>query len=164
MNRRSCLKCLTALTGALAALTSRLARVRLLAATLPQHRRAGHVRRRRRPVAADFQPPASKRQDIDLDDSWQFIRADVSGAEQIDFDDSAWSTIGVPHTWNNLDGEQHTNYYRGVGWYRRHYAVDAGLAGMNFYLQFDGANLATDVYVNGSFVGEHKGGYARFRF
>jgi beta-galactosidase len=164
MNRRSFLKLLTALTGALGALTSRPARVRLLAATLPQHRRAGHRHRRRRPESADFQPPASKRQDIDLDDNWQFIRADVSGAEQIDFDDSAWSTIGVPHTWNNLDGEQHTNYYRGVGWYRRHYAIDAGLAGMNFYLQFDGANLATDVYVNGSFVGEHKGGYARFRF
>ena len=32
------------------------------------------------------------------------------------------------------------------------------------YLQFDGANLVTDVYVDGRHVGRHEGGYSGFRF
>src|SRR5260370_31053220 len=55
-------------------------------------------------------------------------------------------------------------YYRGVGWYRRHLTVDSQYAGRRLWIQFDGADLVTDVYVNGQAVGEHRGGYARFRF
>ena len=56
------------------------------------------------------------------------------------------------------------NYYRGVGWYRRHYTVDKNFAGRHFFLKFAGAFSVTDVYVNGSFVGEHQGGFAAFVF
>jgi beta-galactosidase len=149
MNRRSFLKFLTTITGVLAGARSWFARQTLRAATLPPD---------------GFYPPPSRRQDIDLSDAWRFFKADVGGAEQTDFDDSSWDPIGLPHTWNTVDGQQHTNYYRGVGWYRRHYTVDASLAGMNFYLQLDGANIVTDVYVNGNVAGRHKGGFARFRF
>ena len=37
-------------------------------------------------------------------------------------------------------------------------------AGRKFFLQFDGANTITDVWVNGTYLGQHRGGYARFRF
>ncbi|MBW8880221.1 MAG: DUF4982 domain-containing protein [Asticcacaulis sp.] len=37
-------------------------------------------------------------------------------------------------------------------------------AGQHYYLQFDGAALITDVYVNGQSAGHHEGGYAAFRF
>src|SRR5437879_6246918 len=39
---------------------------------------------------------------LSLDDSWQFIRQDVAGAGAVAFDDSAWKTVSLPHTWNNL--------------------------------------------------------------
>ena len=52
----------------------------------------------------------------------------------------------------------------GHRWYRRHYAVPASLAGKELFLQFDGANSVTDVYVNGAFAGEHAGGFTTFRF
>ena len=58
---------------------------------------------------------------IDLNPDWKFIRQDVPGAEQPGFDDSAWQTVSLPHTWNNLDGEDGGgDYYRGPAWYRRH--------------------------------------------
>lgn len=108
---------------------------------------------------------AYPRVDVDLDSGWRFIRQDVSGAQNTGFDDSAWATVNVPHTWNNLDGEDGgNNYYRGVGWYRRHYAVDAGYAGQHFFLKFDGTTLVTDVYLNGNYLGQHRGGYAAFVF
>ncbi len=114
--------------------------------------------------AATYSPPASNRIDTLIDTGWKFFRGDVSGAQTPTFNDSSWSSVTLPHTWNNIDGENGGTYYRGVSWYRLHYAVPAAYAGHQLYLQFDGASLVSDVYVNGTFLGEHQGGYATFRF
>ena len=114
---------------------------------------------------AQYAPPGSKRTDLNLDDSWKFNRTDVAGAESVGFDDSAWAAISLPHTWNNLDGQDGgNNYYRGIGWYRRHYVVDGSYTNRQLFLKFDGANIVADVYVNGNFVGEHQGGFSAFVF
>ena len=113
--------------------------------------------------AQPYTPPASHRADILLDSGWRFIRQDVAGAQTNGFDDSSWTNLNLPHTWNNLDGQDGgNNYYRGIGWYRIHCPVDAGYTNREFFLKFDGANIVTDVYVNGNFVGEHQGGFAAF--
>lgn len=105
------------------------------------------------------------RADLSLDGAWHFQKGDVAGASAVGFNDASWSSVNVPHTWNNLDGQDGgNNYYRGIGWYRRHYAVPASLAGKELFLQFDGSNSVTDVYVNGAFAGEHAGGFTTFRF
>ena len=90
-------------------------------------------------------------------------RSDASGASAPGFDDASWTSIAIPHTWNALDGQDGGgNYYRGIGWYRRHVTLPPAAAGKKVYLQFDAANTVTDVYVNGTSVGEHRGGFARF--
>ncbi|HEV3312543.1 MAG TPA: glycoside hydrolase family 2 TIM barrel-domain containing protein [Chloroflexota bacterium] len=109
-------------------------------------------------------PPSSPRQLVDLDSGWRFFKGDPAGASQPSFDDSGWTPVTLPHTWNAVDGQSGGNYYRGPGWYRRHLSVPESDAGREIYLQFDGANLTTDVYVHGIFAGEHLGGYAAFRF
>jgi beta-galactosidase len=102
---------------------------------------------------------------IDLNPNWKFIRQDVAGAEQPGFDDSAWQMVSLPHTWNNLDGEDGGNdYYRGPGWYRRHLAIPSEDAGRSLYLQFDAAGSDATVYVNGKQAEEHKGMFAGFCF
>jgi beta-galactosidase len=113
---------------------------------------------------ATYTPPASNRVDTLIDAGWKFHEGDVSGAQTSTFNDSGWSGVTLPHTWNNIDGENGGNYYRGISWYRLHYTVPAAYAGRRCYLQFDGASLVTDVYVNGTYLGEHQGGYATFRF
>ena len=50
--------------------------------------------------------------------AWKFIKADVNGAEAAAFDDSKWSQVTIPHTWNDKDTIGGGNYYRGPGWYR----------------------------------------------
>jgi beta-galactosidase len=99
---------------------------------------------------------------VSLDASWKFYRADVPGAQAVSFDDSAWANVDVPHTWNNIDGENGGPYYRGIGWYRQHDVIPGDWAGKEIFLRFDGASLVTDLYVNGTFVGEHQGGFAAF--
>ncbi|HEY1921658.1 MAG TPA: glycoside hydrolase family 2 TIM barrel-domain containing protein, partial [Tepidisphaeraceae bacterium] len=103
---------------------------------------------------------------INLNSDWKFIRDDVPGAEQPMFDDSSWQLITLPHTWNNLDGEDGGNdYYRGPGWYRRHLTLGGDVQGKTLFLKFDGASSAASVYVNGQPAGPaHKGMFSAFGY
>ncbi len=115
-------------------------------------------------ASISFVPPVVRSQ-IDLDAGWRFLEGDAANAQAPGFDDGAWSGVNVPHTWNAKDGEDGgNNYYRGIGWYRRHYTPPASLAGKKLWLDFAGANTVADVWINGTHLGQHKGGYARFRF
>ena len=104
---------------------------------------------------------AATRTSVTLDGGWRFQRADVPGAEAADFDDSAWSAVALPHTFNAIDGEAGGAYYRGPAWYRR--TLDLAPGTSRRFLEFDGAALAADVWLNGRHAGRHEGGYARFR-
>jgi beta-galactosidase len=116
-------------------------------------------------IASSVCYAASPRQDLTLDSNWRFIRQDEAGAQSPTFDDSTWSRVSLPHTWNNKDGEDGgNNYYRGPGWYRRHLTVPASMAGKSLFLKFDGAATVTDVYVNGTQVGTHRGNFGAFCF
>ena len=107
-----------------------------------------------------------------LSAGWRFVRADAPGAEAVSFDDKAWSTVSTPHTYNIADsgiggakarGEPEGAYYRGPAWYRL--ALDlTPKPGLRYFLQFDGAALKADVYLNGAKLGTHEGGYAAFRY
>ncbi len=117
-------------------------------------------------AAQTYTPPANNRVDINLDSGWRFVQQDVPGAQAANFDDSSWTSLNLPHTWDISHGQDGpgTAYYRGIGWYRTHYTVDNSYAGRHFFLKFDGAFLVTDVYVNGNLLGEHQGGFAAFVF
>lgn len=106
---------------------------------------------------------AGAREVTPLDDGWRFLRADAPGASAAAFDDSGWARVQLPHTWNGVDGEAGGDYHRGAGWYRRELRLPAAPAGLRHVLQFDGAALRTEVWVNGQRAGHHDGGYAAFR-
>jgi Glycosyl hydrolases family 2, TIM barrel domain/Glycosyl hydrolases family 2, sugar binding domain/Glycosyl hydrolases family 2 len=93
--------------------------------------------------------------------SWKFKRADVSGAEATGFDDSSWSDIGLPHSFN-LPTFLNAKFYAGYGWYRKHFAVPATWSSKNVFLEFQAAFDQAQIYVNGKAVGEHIGGYNGF--
>ena len=115
--------------------------------------------------AARSGPGPDGRETLDLDPGWRFLGAEEPRAPEPGFDDSSWQRVDLPHTWNALDGQDGGgDYRRGPGWYRRHLSLGASFAGRRLYLQFDGASLMADVYVNGVRLGTHRGGFARFRF
>src|SRR5437879_10911912 len=108
---------------------------------------------------------AAARLELAFNQPWRFIRQDVAGAETVTFDDSSWQTVNLPHTWNNLDGQDGGNdYHRGPGWYRRKLSIKSGDAGKSFFLRFDGAATAADVFVNGKPAGVHHGNFGAFCF
>ncbi len=119
-------------------------------------------------VAAPSSPVSAApevRQLSSLNSGWRFLRSDAANAQTPTFNDSAWSAVNVPHTWNAQDGQDGgSNYYRGIGWYRKHFTPSTALAGKKLWLQFDGVNTIAEVWVNGTRLGDHRGGFATFRF
>ena len=71
-----------------------------------------------------YTPPPSPRVKLNFDLNWKFIRDDVAGAEALGFDDSSWTTVSTPHTFNDVDsfrqiishsgGDRGT--YKGLSW------------------------------------------------
>ncbi len=104
----------------------------------------------------------SQRSKESINESWRFIREDVSGAEQSIFNDSSWTKVNIPHTWNATDAYTLKQYYRGVGWYRKDVYLTNKYATKQLFLNFEGAFVKAAIYVNGKLAGEHKGGFTAF--
>lgn len=84
-------------------------------------------------------------------DHWQF-RKDT---------EEKWEPVTLPHTWNNLDGQDGGNdYYQGIGWYQRKLTVSD--TEKKRFLRFDAVSKMAEVSVNGKPVGTHKGGFSAF--
>ena len=56
-----------------------------------------------------------------------------------------------------------TNYMPQV-WYRRHFQVPAARRGQRLLLHFGAVDYSARVWLNGQFLGEHRGGYTPFAF
>ncbi len=108
---------------------------------------------------------AQVRNVINISQDWKYTKTDTIFAKDIKFDDKKWETINLPHTWNNLDGQDGgNNYFRGACWYRKLVNIPFEFSKKKIYLKFNSANCKTDVYVNGNLVGTHIGSYAAFIF
>jgi beta-galactosidase len=99
-----------------------------------------------------------------LNADWRFLKGDPADAAAPSLDTKTWLKVMLPHTFNAGDGEDGGGYYRGPGWYRREVELARQPPGRRLFLQFDGAALNTEVFLNGIRVGSHAGGYAAFRF
>ncbi len=75
-----------------------------------------------------------------------------------------WEWVTLPHTWNNIDGQDGGNdYYRGTCYYVKQLNRSELPVADMYYLEFLGANSSADVYVNGKKLAHHDGGYSTWR-
>ena len=73
--------------------------------------------------------------------------------------------VQLPHTWNAQDalsGKQ--DYKRGIGNYTKSFVAPDEWKGRRLFVRFEGANSVATVFLNGKWVGEHRGGYSAFVF
>lgn len=90
----------------------------------------------------------------------EFLRA-----TEIAYPDAAWEQVFLPHTWNAQDGsDEIAGYFRGLGWYRKHFVLAEDQRGKRIFLEFEGVNQVSEFWLNGQRIGEHKGGYTSFEF
>ena len=114
-----------------------------------------------------YQAPASPRATYSFNIGWKFIRQDVAGAEAATFDDSAWSTVSTPHTWNDTDTYRaiinHSSgdvsgEYLGIGWYRKHFKLPASAKDLKVFVEFEGLKQAAHFWINGKPIGKFENG------
>lgn len=114
------------------------------------------------PGPALAQMVGASRETAALIAGWRFAQGEHPGAVAPSFDDSGWSRVTLPHTFNAAETGD-GSYYRGPAWYRRAFEIVRLRSGRRLFVQFDGAALVADVYLNGKPVCRHEGGHAAFR-
>lgn len=93
--------------------------------------------------------------------NWCYIPEEVSEH----FPDERFEAITLPHT-NKLFASRFVdnNDYQFVSTYRKRFSLQEDLIGKRIFIDFDGAMLKSTVYLNGTQLGVHQGGYTPFSY
>lgn len=122
-------------------------------------------------AACSVKEPEAVRQRIAFNKDWKFYLGEVSGASEVDFDDTDWRTLDLPHDWS-IEGDFSRDHPAGtgggalpggIGWYRKSF-VSATAPGKQVFIDFGGVYMNSEVYVNGSLIGRRPNGYISFRY
>jgi beta-glucuronidase len=102
---------------------------------------------------------------IDLTGEWRFAIDPTNQGEPdrwfaSDLDDRRWDRVEVPHCWP-LDPRYH---YTGHAWYRRTFDAPGSLESNHTRVEFGAVFARARVWLNGTQLGAHEGGYTPFGF
>jgi len=102
---------------------------------------------------------------LPMNRNWRYSRAVVEGGHAKEFDDSKLDRIVIPHTnnplpWHGFDEKT----YEFVSLYRRRFKLPPAAKGKHVFVDFEGVMAASTVWLNGTRLGEYKGGYTPFSF
>ncbi|WP_394728852.1 glycoside hydrolase family 2 TIM barrel-domain containing protein [Altererythrobacter sp. GH1-8] len=102
--------------------------------------------------------------------NWRFELTDDDSAAELDFDDSSWRVLDVPHDWSiegayaedNPSGAMGAFLPGGVGWYRKQLNWQPEWGGKRVSLSFDGIAMNASVFLNGEELAFKPYGYIGF--
>jgi beta-galactosidase len=107
----------------------------------------------------------SNREVLNFNANWKFYPTDVELGHSPALNDRDAQTVSLPHSSVLLDlFDVEPEEWRKVTWYRRTFKLPDEYYGRRVSVQFQGAGQINRVYVNGNFVGEHKGYFTSFQF
>jgi len=98
---------------------------------------------------------------VPFNDDWLFLPEKVG----TDVADTAFERVTLPHTnkifpHHNFDNRE----YQFISTYRKRFTLPEPLNGRRLYIDFDGAMIASEVWLNGHKLGEYEGGFTPFSF
>lgn len=116
--------------------------------------------------------PDSSRERQNFDQGWLFLKDDPKGGERVDFDDSEWRQLDLPHDWSvegpfekeNPSGASGGYLPCGTGWYRKSFHVPIEAQGRLLSVEFDGVHMNGEVWINGHRLGKRPYGYLGFAY
>jgi hypothetical protein len=105
---------------------------------------------------------AAQESKINFNPDWKFIRADPAGARDPTFDDSSWTAVSLPHTYNDIGtfddwstpnhvGEM--NLWSGRTWYRKTFTLPQTMQCKKVFIEFEAVRQIAEVYLNGQPLG-----------
>ena len=93
------------------------------------------------------------------------IVTEAAGKFLPSYADSSWETKTLPGAENIMNAYEHRpEYYENAVWYRRTFPAHDSLKGRTAILKFLAVNYVADVWLNGTYLGWHEGGYTPFAF
>jgi beta-galactosidase len=103
---------------------------------------------------------------------WKFNRGDVTNAQATSFNDSSWTSLDLPHDWSislafnqsSPGGSGNGFLDGGIGWYRKTFTLDAASSGQRILVEFDGVYMNSEVWINGTSLGQRPYGYSSFEY
>ena len=124
-------------------------------------------------MAALYTVQARERKCFDAD--WRFVLSDSAHMADVDYNDSHWRKLSLPHDWaiegdfyaGNPSGAGGGALPGGVGWYRKTFSIPLTPSqdgGTSCFIEFDGVYMNSTVYVNGQKVGFRPYGYSSFEY
>ena len=88
-------------------------------------------------TAGFYELPNSGRTVYSINPAWRFYKGSITGAEAINFDDSKWKVVSLPHGLEYLPAEASGSInYQGEAWYRKHFIPNNNLKGQKLFLHF----------------------------
>ncbi len=112
-------------------------------------------------IISHLQASPSFRRIENLNHEWKFALGDYKHAAIPTFNDEAWETVGLPHSFS-IPYFMSKDFYVGYGWYRKQLNFTEEEVRKAVFLEFDGVFQETEIYVNGKLAGTHVGGYTGF--
>lgn len=107
----------------------------------------------------------SPRINVLLDGEWRFIQVDKARPwDLVPGDTEAWETVSIPHNYGHLEAQLGKENVRGPAWYRKMIAIPKDVQGKRLFVKFGAASLVADVWMNGVYLGQHRGGFSAFTF
>ena len=101
------------------------------------------------------------RQIINFNSKWAFTKMASEVPTAID---TKWDFVNLPHSWNAIDGQDgDDDYYRGTAYYAKKFSKIDLPETDKYYLEINGANSSSVVYLNGKELASHDGGYSTYR-
>lgn len=109
------------------------------------------------------------RKELSLNAAWKSIVLDQLSEKEEDFVknpelDVQWQKVNVPHNWDQYYGFRRTKHgnLHGTAWYSKTLLLDKEQRSKRLFLFFEGVGSYATVWVNGTKVGQHKGGRTSF--
>lgn len=125
------------------------------------------------PAYSWYLPPETPRGKSSFNVGWKFYKGAVSADAAADpsYNDSSWPAVNLPHNppigataYDPLRPAWPDYSYEGVSWYRKHFTLEEALSGGKLFVEFEAANTVTDVWINGTKLTTHYGGYLPFLY
>lgn len=111
-------------------------------------------------TAGFFELPNTGRTVYSMNPAWRMYKGHLERAGQPDFNDKEWDLVSLPDGIEYVPSEASGCVnYQGEVWYRKHFTPEETWKGKQLFLHFEAIMGKAKVWINGTLVNEHYGGF-----
>lgn len=108
-----------------------------------------------------FYPQSTDKRNVyDFNIGWKFIKGNYPESKEINFNDSEWERVDLPHGLELLPENSSGGLnYQGPAYYRKQFTIPETLEKKRCFIRFEAIMGRSKIWINGKLASEHFGGY-----